>query len=151
MSGVINTLGIYVFLLVAFRVTGRRTLQDITLFDFVLLLVISESVQEALIGDDHSVTNALTVIATFLLLDILLSLGKQKWPGLQRILEGAPLVVVREGRPLKERMDKERIDEEDVLESARDKHGLSRFDQIRHAVIERNGGISIIPKSENGV
>jgi uncharacterized membrane protein YcaP (DUF421 family) len=148
MNGVLQTAAIYFFLLLVFRISGKRSLQDVTLFDFVLLLVISESVQEALIGDDFSLTKALIVISTFLLLDIGMSLIKQRFPALSRILDGMSLVIVKDGKPLRDRMDKERIDEEDVLEAARSTHGLSRMDQVKYAVLERNGSISIIPRQD---
>jgi len=148
MDSVLRSLGIYFFLLVVFRIAGKRSLQDITLFDFVLLLIISESVQEALIGDDHSLTNAWIVIVTFLVIDITMSLLKQRLPRLGRIFDGMALPIVKDGKPLKDRMDRERIDEEDILEAARSSHGLARFDQIRHAVLERNGSISIVPKAD---
>jgi uncharacterized membrane protein YcaP (DUF421 family) len=146
MDGVIQTIAIYFFLLLVFRMSGKRTLQDVTLFDFVLLLIISESVQEALVGDDFSIVKALIVISTFLLLNIGMSLLKQRFPALSRTLDGISLLIVKDGKPLKERMDKERIDEDDILEAAREKHGLSRMDQVKYAVLERNGSISIIPK-----
>lgn len=148
MESVWRTFGIYFFLLLVFRIAGKRSLQDITLFDFVLLLIIGESVQEALIGDDHSLTNAWIVIATFLFIDISMSILKQRFPGFGRILDGIAILIVKDGRPLKDRMDRERIDEEDVLEAARQQHGMSRFDQIRHAVLERNGSISIVPRAK---
>ena len=56
-----------------------------------------------------------------------------------------PLVLVAEGRLLKDRMDKVRVDEDDILEAARSHHGLERLDQIRFAVLERSGDISIVP------
>ncbi len=57
-----------------------------------------------------------------------------------------PLLLVEDGRPLKKRMDKARVDEEDILASARQSQGLERMDQIKYAVLERSGGISIVPK-----
>jgi uncharacterized membrane protein YcaP (DUF421 family) len=55
-------------------------------------------------------------------------------------------VIVVDGKPLKDRMDKSRVDEDDVLDAARETHGLERMDQIRHAILERDGRISIIPR-----
>lgn len=149
MDSVLRTCGIYFFLLVLFRIAGKRSLQDITLFDFVLLLLISESVQEALVGEDYSLTNAAIIIGTFLFIDISMSLLKQRLPRFARALDSAPLLLVKDGKPLRDRMNRERIDEEDVLEAARSHHGLSRFDQIRYAVLERNGSISIVPSSRD--
>ena len=148
MDSVMRAVAVYVFLLVLFRVAGKRSLAEITSFDFVLLLVFSEAIQQALIDDDNSLTNGFLVILTLIGIDIGLSAIKQRFPSIERYLDGLPLVIVDEGRPLKELMARARVDEQDVLSSAREKHGLERMEQIKYAVLERNGGISIIPKPE---
>lgn len=83
-------------------------------------------------------------------MDIALSLWKQRSPQVEKFLDGVPLVIVEEGRPLKDRMAKARVDEDDVLTAARELQGLERMDQIKYAVLERSGGISIIPKQSKG-
>ncbi|GAC1036414.1 DUF421 domain-containing protein [Pseudomonas sp. No.117] len=148
MESVLRAAAIYAFLLVLFRLTGRRALSEITTFDFVLLLVIGEATQQALLGDDFSVINAFVVIATLVLIDILLSLFKQRSPQVGRFLDGMPLIVVEYGKPLTQRLRKARITEEDILEAARQSQGLERMEQIRFAVLEKNGQISVIPESE---
>jgi len=64
----------------------------------------------------------------------------EKW------LDGVPVIIVVEGKLLQDRMDQARVDADDILEAARQSHGLERLDQIKYAVLERSGGISIIPK-----
>lgn len=127
---------------------GKRTLVEATPFDLVLLLIISEATQEAMIGDDFSLTKAFIVIGTLIGLDILLSWLKQRFAAVERVLDGAPLIIVDAGKPLHERMQKARVDEEDILAAARKSSGLMRMDQIEYAVLERDGGISIIPKKD---
>lgn len=146
MESVVRAVIIYFFLMIVFRFAGRRTLGQITMFDFVLLLIISEAIQQGMIGDDNSMTNAVLIVLTLILLNIGLSLLKLKFQKLDRLLEGTPLIIVENGRPLRELMSKERVDEEDILTAARETHGLERMDQIKYAVLERSGGISIIPK-----
>ncbi|MDR6233237.1 DUF421 domain-containing protein [Pseudomonas oryzihabitans] len=146
MESVLRAAAIYVFLLVLFRITGRRALSEITTFDFVLLLVIGEATQQALLGDDFSVINAFVVIGTLVLIDILLSLFKQRSPQVGRFLDGVPLIVVEYGKPLTQRLRKARLTEEDILEAARQSQGLERMEQIRFAVLEKNGQISVIPE-----
>jgi uncharacterized membrane protein YcaP (DUF421 family) len=138
---------VYIILFVVFRISGKRTLSQVTTFDFVLLLIIAEVTQQALLGQDYSMTNFVLLVVTLLGLDIALSLMKQHWPRLDRLLEGQPLIIVEDGRPLHDRMSKARVDEEDVLTAARHLHGLERMEQIKFAVLERNGGITIIPVS----
>ncbi|MEJ8320399.1 DUF421 domain-containing protein [Pseudomonas oryzihabitans] len=146
MESVLRAAALYAFLLVLFRITGRRALSEITTFDFVLLLVIGEATQQALLGDDFSVINAFVVIATLVLIDILLSLFKERSPWVGRFLDGVPLIVVEYGKPLTERLRKARLTEEDILEAARQSQGLERLEQIRFAVLEKNGQISVIPE-----
>jgi uncharacterized membrane protein YcaP (DUF421 family) len=148
MDSVLRAVVIYAFLLVVFRLAGRRTLNQITTFDLVLLLIISEAVSSALGGQDHSLTNAFLLVLTLVLTDIGLSLAKQRWPTLDRWLSGVPLVIVEDGRPLRQLMEKARVDDGDVMERARLQQGLERMDQIKYAVLERDGEITIIPKRE---
>jgi uncharacterized membrane protein YcaP (DUF421 family) len=148
MSSVLRAIVVYVVLFLIFRIAGRRTLSQITTFDFVLLLIVSEATQNAMIGDDYSITNAMLVITTLVGLDVALSLWKRRFPSLDKFLDGVPLIIVEDGKPLKDRMAKARVDESDVLTAARELQGLERMEQIKYAVLERSGGISIIPKSQ---
>jgi uncharacterized membrane protein YcaP (DUF421 family) len=147
MSSVLRAFIVYVVLFIIFRIAGRRTLTQITTFDFVMLLIVSESTQNAMIGNDYSITNAILVIVTLIGLDIGLSLWKQRFPQFDKFLDGVPLILVEDGKPLKDRMTKARVDEADILTAAREVQGLERMEQIKYAVLERSGGISIIPKS----
>ncbi len=146
MDAVLRTASIYVVLLVVFRLAGKRTLAEVTPFEFVLLLVIGEATQQGLLGEDFSVTNALLVITTFIVIDVGLGLIKQRAPRLERAVEGNPVVIFADGEALHEPMRRARIDESDILEAARSKQGLESLDQIKFAVLERSGGISIIPR-----
>lgn len=145
MDAVLRAVVVYALLLLLFRVTGRRTLAQITTFDFILLLIIGETTQQVLLGDDYSFTNMLIIIVTLLLMDVMLSLMKSRSQRVEKILDGVPTVIVENGRVLKRQMAMARVDEDDVLEAARRLQGLERMDQIKYAVIEVNGGITIIP------
>jgi len=145
MDAVIRPFVIYFALLVLFRITGKRALGDLTSFDFVVLLIVSECVSAGLLANDFSLTGALLAVTTLLVLDLALSLLKQRFKGLARVLEDDPVHLMRDGKLLPERMQKERVDEQDILEAARSHHGLERMDQIDSAVLERHGTISIIP------
>jgi uncharacterized membrane protein YcaP (DUF421 family) len=147
MDAVLRAAALYIFLLVIFRIAGERTLASLTTFDFVLLLIIAEATQQGLLGDDFSVINAIVVIATLIGLDIGISLLKDRSSLLHKIIEGVPLIIVEDGRMLEDRMRRARIDIDDVLQAAREHQGLERMDQIKFAVLERTGEISIIPKN----
>jgi uncharacterized membrane protein YcaP (DUF421 family) len=146
MDAVLRAMAVYLFLLLVMRVSGKRTLTQITTFDFVLLLIIGEATQQGLIGDDFSVTKALLLITSLIGLDLAMSLIKRKWPRLGLMLEGTPLVLLSNGEPVDDRLERTRVDLGDILESARSTQGLERLDQIKYAVLERDGSISIIPR-----
>jgi uncharacterized membrane protein YcaP (DUF421 family) len=145
MDTVIRSVIIYFVLWALLRLSGRRTLGKLTSFDFVLLLVIGGVTQRALLGQDYSVTNALLVVVTLILTDVSLSLLEREFPWLARILDGEPMIIVEDGRPLTRRLRRARLTAEQVLESARNRHGLERMEQIKYAIFEASGDISIIP------
>ncbi len=144
MDAVLRAAAIYVVLLLAFRIAGRRTLAEMTPFDLVLVFIIGEATQQALLGQDFSVTNAVLVIVTLLFLDIVMSLAKERSGTFEKLIDGVPTIIVADGRPLTERMRRARVDEADVMEAARRLHGIERWDQIKYAVLEGSGGISVI-------
>jgi uncharacterized membrane protein YcaP (DUF421 family) len=146
MDSILRAAGMYVALMLLFRVAGRRSLADLTTFDFVLLLIIGEATQQALLGEDFSFTNAVLVIATLIVVDVGLSLAKLKSRPLARFLDGYSTLVVEHGQFLHQRMRRSRLTEDDILESARDSQGIESVEQIKFAIVERNGKISIIPK-----
>lgn len=146
MDSVIRAAVTYVFVWLVFRVAGKRSLAETTTFDFVLLLIISETTQAALLDHDNSLTNSFLLILTMVGIDVGLSWWKQRWRRLEKLLDGVPLVILADGIPIKDRMDRARVDEGDVLAAARQLQGLERLDQIKYAVLERNGGITVIPR-----
>lgn len=145
MDSVVRAAVIYMVLLLLFRIAGRRTLAEATPFDFVLLLIIGEATQQALLGQDYSLTNAIIVIVTLLLIDVVLSLIKQRSKRMEKLLDGVPTVVVDHGRLLRDEMRRARLDEADIMEAARRLQGLERLEQIKFAVVEVSGSITIVP------
>ncbi len=145
MNPVIRGVLIYVFLVVIFRFIGKRSLSQSTTFDLVLLLIISEVTQQGLIGEDNSIIGSFILITTLIGLDLLLSKIKNSFSLFDKIAESMPMIIVDHGKPLENRMAKSRVKKDDIMEAARAKHGLERMDQIKYAVVEKNGDISIIP------
>jgi uncharacterized membrane protein YcaP (DUF421 family) len=145
MESVIRGFVIYVFLLAVMRLSGRRTLAQMTPFDLVLLLIVAETTQQALLGEDFSLVNAFILILTLCVTDILLSFAKQSSTRVATLIDGTPTVLVSLGKVDEAALRRARVSIEDILESARSQHGLERLDQIKFAVLEVGGGISIIP------
>lgn len=146
MDAVLRGVAVYFVLLVVTRLSGRRTLAQVTPFDFVLLLIIAETTQQALLGDDFSITNAAVLIVTLFTIDILLSYLKGFSPATAVFLDGTPTVLISQGMPDTEAMRRARVSLDDVMASAREKHGLRRLDDIEFAVLEIGGSISVVPK-----
>ena len=148
METVLRAAVVYAFLFVVFRIAGKRTLAQITPFDFVLLLIVGEATQQGLIGDDFSIATALLLISSLVGIDVAISLVQERFPRLGPLLEGSPVIVVEHGRLLEERLKNSRIDQGDVMESARQRFGIERLEQIRFAVLERDGSISVVPEAD---
>jgi uncharacterized membrane protein YcaP (DUF421 family) len=150
MDAVLRAAGVYLLLLLIFRAFGKRSLAQITMFDFVMLLIIAETTQQALLGEDFSLTNAALLIATLFTVDYGFDVVKRKLPWFDRAAEGAPLIVLKDGRPIDERLRECRIDVDDILSAAREGPGLKRLEEIAYAVLEKNGSITVIPKRADG-
>jgi uncharacterized membrane protein YcaP (DUF421 family) len=148
MHSVLRSVAVYLFVLVVFRISGKRSLSQITTFDFILLLIIGEATQQALLGNDFSVINAFVVIATLMTLEIVFSWAERRFPKLSRVVESLPVVVVENGKLLRERAEQEGVTLEEVLAAGREHHGLERIEQFKYAILERHGGISVVPTED---
>jgi len=148
MEAIIRGVVVYVFLLVVFRIAGKRTLAQTSPFEFVLLLIISETTQQAMVDNDHSVTNAMLLIVTLVGMSVLLSVIKHRSRTASAWLDGLPVRVVREGEWDQEAADKLRVDRDEVLAAARATQGLRRMDEVDHAAVENDGKISVVPREQ---
>jgi uncharacterized membrane protein YcaP (DUF421 family) len=141
-----RAVAIYVLLMVLFQIAGKRSVAQMNTFDLVLLLIISEATQQALLGEDYSFTGAAIVIVTLVGLNILLSWVRYRFQRVEMWLNEGPVILVDDGKLVLGRMQKTRVDEADILLAAREKHGLERLEQIKYAILESSGSISIVPR-----
>jgi uncharacterized membrane protein YcaP (DUF421 family) len=148
MDSVLKALVIYVVLWLLIRVSGRRTLAELSTFDFILFLVIGGATQRALIGQDYSLTNAFVVITTLIVVDILVGLLERDFRFISKIIKGVPTILVDDGHVLTGRMRRARVTADEIMERARSLHGLETLDQIKYAILEASGDISIIPRDK---
>jgi uncharacterized membrane protein YcaP (DUF421 family) len=146
MDSVINAVVVYVFLRLAIGLAGLRGLAQLSSFQLVLLVIVGGAVQRALVGDDPSLTNAAIIVATLIGLELTVSLLERRTRGVGRFLRGEPLIVVENGRPLARRMHRAQVSEDDILAAARMRHGLTSMDEVKYAILEANGEISIVPE-----
>lgn len=142
---VANTAAIYVILLVIFRIAGRRTLAETTSFDLVLILIIGETTQQAMLGQDATVLGAGVAITTLVSMDMAISYLKKAFPAFDHLLEGRPIRLVSNGTVDRTMLDANSLDDEDIKEAARLSHGLESMEDVQQATLERDGQISIVP------
>ncbi len=134
---------VYVLLLIALRFTGRRQLGQLTPFDLVTLLLLSNVVQNAMVGSDISLIGGLLGAAVLLLLNNFVSRTMR----LRSVLEGKPIVLISQGKVIEENVHRERISMAELEEALRE-HGVNSLEDAELAVLEANGNISVIAKSD---
>ncbi len=133
----------YLLLLAVIRVMGRRTASQMAPFDLVVLFMFGGIAITAVVGDDHSLVAALTALSTIGLLHVGVSWIKARSAWFGRLVDGTPVVIYEDGHWHEDRMRALRVLESDVMAAARQR-GLMRLEQVRYAVAERDGKVSII-------
>ena len=146
MDTVLRSAAVYLFLLVVFRISGKRSLSQITTFDFILLLIISEATQQALVGNDFSFANAAVVIVSLVVLDNRVLVDGGALAGIRPRRRQPAGRRRRKRRLLEDRAKREGVTLTEILAQGREKHGLERLEQFKYAILERHGGISVVPR-----
>lgn len=149
MDIVVRVALIYLFLMVGFRIMGKREFGQLTPFELVTLLLIPEIVSKALTGQDYSITAAFIGVSTLLALVFLTSVLTFRYTRFRRITEGRPAILARDGALVDETMTRERISPEEV-EIELHKYGLEEVTQVRWAMLEVDGSITIVPTDGQG-
>lgn len=139
----------YIFLTVMVRVLTRRPGAQMTMPEFVLVFLMGGVIIAATSAGDRSVTNCTCAVITVACLHRLVSGLKIRYPKFGLVVDGTPLVVVARGEWKCDVLYGMRMSEEDVMAAARTT-GIARFEEIDYAVIERNGGITVIKKQQQG-
>jgi uncharacterized membrane protein YcaP (DUF421 family) len=136
---------VYLFLLVVFRVMGKRQLGQMTAFDLIVLLIISELVQNAMIGEDNSVTGGLISVTTLVLLNAGVAWMTYRFKAAERLVEHAPTILVRHGRVLWENVRREHMTPAEFRSALRH-NGVASLHQVRFVLLEEDGRLSVIRK-----
>ena len=143
-SIVARTLIIYLALLLGLRLAGKREIGQMTPFDLVVILLIANAVQNAMVGPDNSLTGGMIAAGVLIAANYAVASARERLPWLHRAVEGSPTLLISDGKFIKDNLRRERIDEEEVLMAIRE-HGISGPDEVRMAVLEVDGSISIVP------
>lgn len=148
MSGIIRAIAGYYFLVFMMRIAGRRPGKQLTPVEFILVFFSGGLVLTTVVGDDRSLTNAFSQIVAIAFAHYVLVVLRSIWPAVGRVVDGTPLVLLDRGRWNCKTMRSLMIQDADVMAMARDQ-SVENLDQVEYAVLERNGSISIITKTDD--
>ena len=129
------------------RIVGKKHVGELAPFDLVVLLLLSECVQNALIADDKSLTGGIVAAAALFGLNQLVGYGASRSKTAERLLEGSPRILVRHGRVLDESLKREQVTRSELLEALR-REGCTSLRNVRYAILENDGGITIGLRSQ---
>jgi uncharacterized membrane protein YcaP (DUF421 family) len=144
LSIVARTLIVYLALLAGLRLAGKRELGQMTPFDLVVILLIANAVQNAMVGPDTSVTGGLIAAGVLVSVNYGVAAARERLPWLRRVVEGTPTLLINDGTFVREHLRREGLEEDDVLMAIRE-HGVADVKDVRIAVLETDGSISIVP------
>ena len=146
MDLVIRAAVAFAFVYLLTRVIGRRELSSLEPFDLIMLVMIGDLVQQGVTQNDFSVTGAILVGGTIALMTVAVSYLSFRFPRLRPALDGEPVIVLEDGKPIERNLRRNRITLEELAAAAR-QNQLASLDDVRWGVLETNGSISFIPKS----
>jgi uncharacterized membrane protein YcaP (DUF421 family) len=146
MHTIIHAVVSYLFLLLTVRSLSRRPGAQMTPVSFVLIFLVGGVAILATVGDDRSETNSVCAVMAVALLHRTIAGLKQRYPRIAALVDGTPLVILKDGQWQAETMKVMRIEDDDVIAAARTK-GMKTLDEIKYAILERNGALSVIKKS----
>ena len=145
MDLVIRAAVIFGFIFLVTRIAGRRQLSDLEPFDVILLVVLGDLVQQGITQSDESVTGTLIVISTITLLSVSVGWLSFRFGRVRLITEGEPIILIHDGQIVEANLRRERLTRGDLEEEARGQQ-LRSLDDVRYAILEDGGSISIFPK-----
>ena len=142
---VIRAVIIYVVFFIGLRLFGKRELGQFTTFDLVLVLLVANALQPAITGPDNSVTGGVIIITILLVFNRMVALVRNRWPWFDALIDPPPTVVVQDGQISTPALEKEGLSETDVEMAIRE-HGIDKLSDVKQAVLENDGSISVVTK-----
>lgn len=138
---------IYVVLIVVFRLAGKRHFSQLSLIDFILLLLVSNAVQNGMVGEDTSISGAIVSALTLISINIIITKLSVKNKFISKIVEGEPKLLLRDGKIIKKAIENEGLSRDEVQEAVR-KAGYAEISDAAFAILETDGSISVIGKEK---
>ncbi len=146
---VLRTIVVYLFILVGFRVSGKREVGQLAPYDFALILLIANAVQNAMVGSDSSLLGGLVAAAVLLVLNYSLGVVAARNRKVEKLLRGRAHILVWRGHVYHDALDSEHVSHEDLLQALRE-HGCGTVADCRMAVLEVDGSISVVGAAGDG-
>ena len=143
MDIVLRAVAAYAFIVFVLRIIGRRELSTLAPSDIVLLVIMGDLIQNGVTQSDDSVTGVFLAVSTFAMLSVALSALAFKSRGARKLIEGTPVILVQDGRPIAKNLKAERVDVDDIAEQAR-ASGIASLDEVKWCVLEVSGSMSFI-------
>ncbi|MES2201104.1 MAG: DUF421 domain-containing protein [candidate division FCPU426 bacterium] len=144
---IFRTAVIYAMLYAALRMMGKRELSQFSAFDLILLLTLANSVQNAMVGDNSSLSAGIAAALTLLVFNFLLNVLLSRNLRMRRFIEGVPTLLVRHGKVEWKGLHRERMDMDDLMTALRE-HGFRKIDDVDLAVLELDGSVSVMGAPE---
>jgi len=140
---VCSSLVIYLFIIIAFRVLGKKELSQLSVVDLVFILLISNAVQNAMVGSNTTLAGGLVAAAALFIANFLFKQLMYRFPRLDNLVEGEAIMLIYDGKLIEKNIAKARITYQEIMETLRE-HGVSSIDEVDLAVLEVDGNISVL-------
>lgn len=134
---------IYLFIIIAIRISGKKELAQLSVIDLVFILLISNAVQNAMVGEESSLWSGIVAAGSLFLVNIILKFITYRYKKAKGLIEGDPVLLIHNGKVIRKNLNKEKISIEELEEAVRE-HGVEKFEDVNLAILENDGNISII-------
>ena len=140
---IISTTGVYLFIVVALRVLGKTELAQLSITDLIFVLLISNAVQNAMVGSDTSLGGGILAASVLFVINFIFKKLKYKFPKLRKVLEGEPVILIHNGKMIESNCQKNGITKEELLQAIRE-HGSHTIEEVDSLILETDGNISVV-------
>lgn len=140
---VIRTVIVYLMIVLGLKLLGKKELSQISIADLVFILLISNSVQNAMVGDNSSLFGGLVAAGVLFILNYIFSLLGYRFKLFRKVIEGEPVLLIYHGELQQKNIEKERITEEELMAALRE-HGVNSIKEVKLAMLEIDGNISVV-------
>lgn len=144
----LSSVSVYIFIVIAIRVFGKNELAQLSVIDLVFILLISNAVQNAMVGTDSSLGGGLVAATSLFIVNYIFKRIMYRFPKVNRLIQGEPLLLIYNGKINLKNVNKAKISMEEIMEVIRE-HGVAKVEQVDLAILEVDGNISVMSQEFN--